>query len=164
MMMQNSARLLFAAAFLLGAVPQGSLARTEESLVWAETASEGLVSLSYGSLDQAKTPLFLLSCFNGMDIAVLEIFGVVEGTRPGQAVTIALSAGSAELPLKGEVSLDDATGSMFAEANELKVKPVLDVLRASGPVTVKLGLTEKTLSDQGRADAVDKFSQSCKLD
>ena len=91
-------------------------------------------------------------------------FGVIEGTRPGQALTIELSAGSAELPLKGEVSLDDATGTMFAEANELKVKPVLDVLRASGPLTVNLGLTNKSLPDQGRADAVEKFSQACELD
>ena len=62
------------------------------------------------------------------------------------------------------MSLDDATGTMFAEANELKVKPVLDVLRASGPLTVNLGLTNKSLPDQGRADAVEKFSQACELD
>jgi hypothetical protein len=66
--------------------------------------------------------------------------------------------------LKGEVSVDDATSSMFAEANEVKVKPVLEVLRAPGPLTINLGLTNKTLSDQGRADAVEKFDQACKLD
>jgi hypothetical protein len=164
MMMRIPVRLLIAATFLVGALPQGSLARTEESLVWTEKSSEGLVSLTYGPLDPAKTPLFLLTCFNSMEVAVLEIFGVIEGTRPGQPLIIGLSAGSTELPLKGEVSLDDATGTMFAEANELKVKPVLDVLRASGPLTVNLGLTNKTLSDQGRADAVEKFSQSCELD
>jgi hypothetical protein len=53
---------------------------------------------------------------------------------------------------------------MFAEANEVKVKPVLEALRASGPLTVNLGLTSKTLSDQGRADAVEKFDQACELD
>jgi hypothetical protein len=51
--------------------------------------------------------------------------------------------------LKSEVSVDDATNSMFPEANDLKVKPVVEVLRASGPLTVNLGLTDKTLSDQG---------------
>jgi hypothetical protein len=99
-----------------------------------------------------------------MDVAVLEIFAVIEGTRPGQPLTIELSAGSAKLPLKGEVSVDDATSSMFAEANEVKVRPVLEVLRAPGPLTINLGLTNKTLSDQGRADAVEKFDQACKLD
>jgi hypothetical protein len=99
-----------------------------------------------------------------MNVAVLEIFGAIEGTRPGQPLTITLSAANAKLPLKGEVSVYDATSSMFAEASDLKVKPVLEVLRASGPVTVNLGLTDKTLSDQGRADAVEKFDEACKLD
>jgi hypothetical protein len=164
MMISAPARVVLAGLLVMAVLPQASLARTEESLVWTEKSSEGLVSLTYGPLDPAKTPLFLLTCFNGMEVAVLEIFGVIEGTRPGQALTIELSAGSAELPLKGEVSLDDATGTMFAEANELKVKPVLDVLRASGPLTVNLGLTNKSLPDQGRADAVEKFSQACELD
>ena len=136
----------------------------EESLVWTEKSDEGRASLAYGPLDPAKTPLFLLTCFNNMDVAVLEIFAVIEGTRPGQPLTIELSAGSAKLPLKGEISVDDATSSMFAEANEVKVKPVLEVLRAPGPLTINLGLTNKTLSDQGRADAVEKFDQACELD
>jgi hypothetical protein len=157
-------RLLIAATLTLVALPQGGVARTEEGLVWTEKADEGRVSLAYGPLDQAKIPLFLLTCFNNMNVAVLEIFGTLEGTRPGEAVTIALSAGSAKLPLKGEASVDDATSSMFAEANELQVKPVLDVLRAPGPVTVNLGLTNKTLSDQGRAEAVEKFDQACELE
>jgi hypothetical protein len=156
-------RSLFAAALLFIALPQGA-GHVQESQVWTEKADEGRASLAYGPLDPAKTPLFLLTCFNNMDVAVLEIFVVIEGTRPGQPLTIELSAGSAKLPLKGEVSVDDATSSMFAEANEVKVRPVLEVLRAPGPLTINLGLTNKTLSDQGRADAVEKFDQACKLD
>jgi len=156
-------RSLFAAALLFIALPQGA-GHAQESQVWTEKADEGQASLAYGPLDPAKTPLFLLTCFNNMDVAVLEIFVVIEGTRPGQPLTIELSAGSAKLPLKGEVSVDDATSSMFAEANEVKVRPVLEVLRAPGPLTINLGLTNKTLSDQGRADAVEKFNQACKLD
>jgi len=152
-------RSLFAAALLFIAT-----GHAQESQVWTEKSDEGRASLAYGPLDPAKTPLFLLTCFNNMDVAVLEIFVVIEGTRPGQPLTIELSAGSAKLPLKGEVSVDDATSSMFAEANEVKVKPVLEVLRAPGPLTINLGLTNKTLSDQGRADAVEKFDQACKLD
>ena len=156
-------RSLFAAALLFIALPQGA-GQAQESQVWTEKADEGRASLAYGPLDPAKTPLFLLTCFNNMDVAVLEIFVVIDGTRPGQPLTIELSAGSAKLPLKGEVSVDDATSSMFAEANEVKVKPVLEVLRAPGPLTINLGLTNKTLSDQGRADAVEKFDQACELD
>jgi len=156
--------LLIAASLLFVALPQGGGPRAEDSPVWTEKSDEGRVSLAYGPLDQAKTPLFLLTCFNNMNVAVLEIFGAIEGTRPGQPLTITLSAANAKLPLKGEVSVYDATSSMFAEASDLKVKPVLEVLRALGPVTVNLGLTDKTLSDQGRADAVEKFDEACKLD
>jgi len=156
--------LLIAASLLFVALPQGGSPRAEESLVWTEKSDEGQVSLAYGPLDQAKTPLFFLTCFNNMNVAVLEIFWAIEGTRPGQPLTIMLSAANAKVPLKGEVSVDDATSSMFAEASDLKVKPVLEVLRASGPLTVNLGLTDKTLSDQGRADAVEKFAEACKLD
>jgi hypothetical protein len=155
---------LIAASLLFVALPRGGGPRAEESPVWTEKSDEGRVLLAYGPLDQAKTPLFLLTCFNNMNVAVLEIFGAIEGTRPGQPVTITLSAANAKLHLKGEVSVDDATSSMFAEASDLKVKPVLEVLRASGPLTVNLGLTDKTLSDQGRADAVEKFDEACKLD
>jgi hypothetical protein len=156
-------RSFIAAVLLFLALPQRA-ARAEESLVWSERSDEGRVSLAYGPLDPAKTPLFLLTCFNNMGVAVIEVFGAIEGTRPGQPLTIELSAGSAKLSLQGEVSVDDATSSMFAEANEVKVKPVLEALRASGPLTVNLGLTSKTLSDQGRADAVEKFDQACELD
>jgi hypothetical protein len=156
-------RSLIAVALLFIALPQGA-GHAQESPVWTEKSDKGRASLAYGPLDPSKTPLFLLTCFNNMDVAVLEIFAVIEGTRPGQLLTIELSAGSAKLPLKGEVSVDDATSSMFAEANEVKVKPVLEVLRAPGPLTVNLGLTNKTLSHQGRADAVEKFDQACELD
>jgi hypothetical protein len=53
---------------------------------------------------------------------------------------------------------------MFAEASDIAVKPVLDVLRQAGPVTVTIGKTSATLSDQGRADGVSKFSQDCQID
>src|SRR6186997_1948974 len=163
-MMRIPVRLLIATMLFFATLPQCGAGHGEESVVWTEKSDEGRASLAYGPLDPAKTPLFLLTCFNNMDVAVLEIFAVIEGTRPGQPLTIELSAGSAKLPLKGEVSVDDATSSMFAEANEVKVSPVLEVLRAPGPLTINLGLTNKTLSDQGRADAVEKFNQACKLD
>jgi hypothetical protein len=130
--------------------------------VWAGTSNGSHISLAYGPPDQSKQPIFLLSCFNGMSVAVLDVFGAIEGTRPGQALTIELSAGSSQ-SLEGEASVDDKTGSMFAEASDIALKPVLEVLKSPGPLTVKTGLTSRTLSDKGRAEAVDKFSQACEL-
>jgi hypothetical protein len=139
------------------------LARTEESLVWTQTSSGSFVSLAYGTLDTSKHPVFLLTCFNGMDVASLDLFGVIEGSRPGQPLEIALSAGSAEHVIQGGTEIDDKTGSMFAEASDIEVGPVLDVLKAPGPLTIKMAFTTQTLSDQGRADAAEKFGEACQV-
>jgi hypothetical protein len=40
---------------------------------------------------------------------------------------------------------------------------VLDVLKAEGAITVKTGETSQTLSEVGRAEAVEKFSKDCTL-
>jgi hypothetical protein len=164
MMVRTSARLLLAALLLIGALPAQSSTPPDESLVWTEKASGSHVALTYGPLDSAKQPVFLLSCFNGMDVAVLEVFGAIEGKRPGQKLTIELSAGSAQSPLDGEASVDEKTGAMFAEASDIALAPVLDVLRSPGPLTIKTGFTSRTLSDAGRAEAVAKFSKDCEMD
>ncbi|MGH6831733.1 MAG: hypothetical protein ACRECM_01720 [Methyloceanibacter sp.] len=164
MMIRISARLLPAVCLLLGALPPGSFARAEEQLVWTEKASAGFVSLAYGALDPAKAPLFLLSCFNAMSIAVLDVRTEMAEAKPGAALTIELSAGDAKSPVEGEAARDDSSGVTFGEASDIAVKPVLDVLRQSGPLTVTIGEASAALSDQGRAEAVEKFSGDCKLD
>ena len=158
------ARLLFAACFLMGVLPFGSFSRTEERLLWTEKSSAGFVSLAYGPLDPAKSPLFLLSCFNAMSIAVLDVRTEMAEAKPGAALTIELSAGDAKSPVEGEAARDDATGVTFGEASDIAVKPVLDVLRQSGPLTVTIGETSAALSDQGRAEAVETFSKDCEVD
>jgi hypothetical protein len=164
MMIRISARLLLAVCLLVGALPPGGFARAEEQLVWTEKASAGFVSLAYGALDPAKAPLFLLSCFNAMSIAVLDVRTDMAEAKPGAALTIELSAGDAKSPVEGEAARDDATGVTFGEASDIAVKPVLDVLRQSGPLTVTIGETSAALSDQGRAEAVETFSKDCEVD
>jgi hypothetical protein len=152
---------LFLAVCLLAAV-QVSSARAEDNLIWTDKASEGLISLSYAPLDPAKAPLFLLSCFDAMGIAVLDLREKIADAKPGDALTIALSAGEAKAEVKGEAARDDA-GTTFAEASDIAVKPVLEVLRQAGPVTVTAGSASVSLSDQGRAQAVERFSKACPL-
>ena len=164
MMIRISARLLLAACFLMGALSPGSFARAEEKLVWTEKASAGFVSLAYGPLDPAKSPLFLLSCFNAMSIAVLDVRTEMAEAKPGAALTIELSAGGAKSPVEGEAARDDSSGVTFGEASDIPVKPVLDVLRQSGPLTVTIGETSAALSAQGRAEAVETFSKDCEAD
>jgi hypothetical protein len=156
------ARLMLAACLLM-ATPQNS-ARAEESLIWTENASAGFVSLRYGPVDSAKAPLFLLSCFGEMGIAVLDIRKEVEGAKSGEPLVIALAAGAAKAEVKGEAMRDDATGMTFAEASDIAVKPVLEVLRHAGPITVAIGKTGASLSDNGRLQAVERFTKDCALD
>jgi hypothetical protein len=157
------AGFLLAAPLLVPVLSLGGLARAEETLVWTDKASEGFVSLTYGPLDARQPPKFLLSCFNEMGIAVLEIFGVIQGTRPGEKLTIEFSGGSS-LSLEGAVELDAKGGGMFAEASDIEVKPLLEVLKLSGPITVKMAATSLSLADTGRAEAAERFGNNCKLD
>lgn len=137
--------------------------RAEESLIWTARTSGGMASLIYGSLDPKKTPVFLLTCLNEMDIAVLEIFGVVEGKEPGQKVTIAFAVGDKKASLEGKIERDDKSATMFAEASEVEPDPMLEVLAAPGEATVTLDQAKKTLSEQGRAAAVAQFSKDCAM-
>jgi hypothetical protein len=164
MMSRNQARLFVAVCLAVGATAPVGSARAQETLVWVEKASEGFISLAYGPLDPAKVPLFLLSCFDAMGIAVLDVHTQIDGVKPGEALTIELAAGEAKAKLEGEAALDEANGMIFAEASDIAVKPVLEVLRQAGPATVTIGKTSATLSDQGRADGVSKFSQDCQID
>jgi len=160
--MRLQTRRLLAACLLAGALPFG-LARGEETLVWTSNTNGDLISLTYGSLDTTEPPVLLLSCFNEMKIGVLEIFGTIEGTRPGQKLSIDLAAGDAKASIEGSVELDDKTAMMFAEASDIEIAPLLGVLKAPGPLTVKTGLTTRTLPEVGRADAAAKFSTDCQV-
>lgn len=161
--LRSPASILTAAVFLVAAFHPGP-ARTEgESLLWTARTNGGMVSLSYGSLDPKQNPLFMLTCLNELNVTVLEVFSIVEGKAPGQTLTIGLAAGDKKASLEGRVELDDKSHAMFAEANEVEPDPVLEVLKAKGDLTVSLGVTQKTLGDAGREQAVAQFSKDCEM-
>ena len=160
-MIRPSARIPLALAFLTVTLLGASIARAEDTLVWISKANGSLVTLAYGPVDTTKAPLFLLSCFNGMDIAVLDVHQEIAGGTSGDKLAIELSSGAVTAPLNGERAHD--SGSIFGEASDIKVKPVLAVLREKGPVTVRMGDATATLAEHGRAEAVESFSQDCTL-
>ncbi len=162
MMSRPLARFLVAAT--AAALVSSNAGKAEESQVWLSKTNGALVTLAYGPVDPTKPPFFLLSCFNGMDVAVLDLHQEIAGAKQGDKVAIELNAGSARASLEGETSHDEASGLTVAEASDIKVKPVIAVLNETGPVTVKVGETSTTLGEQGRADAVTKFAADCKLD
>jgi hypothetical protein len=120
--------------------------------------------LSYGPLDPAQNPLFVLSCFSGMNIVVLDVHKEIPDAKPGDPITIELSSAKAQSPLKGEVGQNETTGKTFGEASDINVKPVLELLRDPGPLTIKMGGASATMSEQGRAESVSKFVENCKLE
>lgn len=155
--------LLAIAAFLV-TPPLASLGRSEEAIIWTEQSSGGLTTLAYGSLNPAESPLFLLSCFSSMNIVVLDVHKEIPGAKPGDPLTIELSSPNAQSPVKGEVGKNETTGTTFGEASDVDVKPMLEVLRDPGPLTIKIGEASATMSDTGRADAVAQFVKSCTLE
>jgi hypothetical protein len=162
MMIRPLAWSFVAFVVAVAAIASLSLAWAEESLVWLSKSNGSLVTLAYGPVDPTKAPLFLLSCFNGIDVAVLDIHQDIAGAKPGEKLAIELSAGSATASLDGETA--DASAEVFGEASDIKVKPVLAVLREKGPMTVNIGGVNVTLSEQGRAEAVEQFAGACQLD
>jgi hypothetical protein len=158
------ARVIVTLALFAAAAPLASFASAAETLIWVERSNGGLTTLAYGPLDPAISPLFLLSCFSGMGIVVLDVHKEVVGVATGKPLTIELSSTTAKAPVEGEVAQDESSGTTFGEASDIKVKPLLEVLRDPGSLTLKMGETIATLTDRGRADAVSQFSQNCTID
>jgi hypothetical protein len=145
---------------LLAAVPLAT-ARAD-SIVWTERNNGDLTTLAYGPLDPAKAPIFLLSCFNEMEIAVLNVHHEIDG-KEGDAITIELSSAKAQAPVAAEIAKNRETGNTYGEASDIKVKPILKVLRDPGPITLTIGKMEVTLSEAGREQAAADFAKACKL-
>jgi hypothetical protein len=161
--MEMPAKLLLASlALFTGA--SAAPAATETGHVWIQRSSgNDLVSLAYGPPDPAKNPLFLLSCFNEMDVAVLNVLQEINGSAAGEELTIEVASGEKQAPLKGEVAKEETTGKTFGEASGIEVKPLLEVLRDPGPLTLTIGKMSATLPEQGRAEAVSRFSEGCRV-
>lgn len=132
--------------------------------IWQAKTSGGFVTLRYGPLDERENAPFLLSCLNGVGIAVLSVHMDFPQEEPGEALTFEFSAGDKTAPVAGETAAADGTGIIYGEAGDIAVKPILKVLEQKGPVTMKSGDNAVELSDVGRAEPVAEFAKNCSLD
>ena len=132
--------------------------------VWSAKTSGSFVTLRYGPLDERERAPFLLSCLNGIGIAVLSVNMDFPERETGEALTFEFSAGDKTAPVAGETAAEDGTGFIYGEAGDIAVKPILKVLEQKGPVTMKSGANAVELSDAGRAEAVAEFAKDCSLD
>ena len=158
------ARPLLMAASVSAILLLANVGKSEEAMMWMQKSSGDLTMLAYGPLNPTASPLFVLSCFSGMSIVVLDVHKEIPGAKRGDAITIEISSAKAQAPVKAEVETNEATGTNFGEASDIDVKPVLQVMRDPGPLTVKMGEASVTLSDQGRAQAIAEFVENCKLE
>ena len=131
---------------------------------WQAKTSGSFVTLRYGPPDEREKPVFLLSCLNGVGIAVLSVYMDFPENQPGDAITIDVSAGGQTAPVAGETAAEEGTGIVYAEAGDIAVTPVLKILKEKGTVTLKSGANAVDLSANGRAEAVAEFSKDCSLD
>ena len=115
-MARSSPRLVLAIVAMLVTLALASAGRSEQALMWTEKEDGGLTMLSYGPLDPAQNPLFVLSCFSGMNIVVLDVHREIPDAKPGDPLTIELSSAKAQSPVKGEVGKNETTGKTFGEA------------------------------------------------
>jgi len=152
--------VLLAAALLAGMLPG---AHAQGSNHWQAKASGSFVTLRYGPLDEREKPLFLLSCLNGVNIAVLSVYTDFPQREPGDAITVKLSAGGQSTSVAGESAQEDGTGIIYFEAGDIAVKPILKILSEKGQVSMTSGAIGNDLSEDGRAAAVAEFSKDCKL-
>jgi hypothetical protein len=155
-------RLLIAAGLLAGSLPEPALA--QGAAIWTANASGSFVTLRYGPLDRKEHPLFLLSCLNGVSIAVLSVHMDFPERESGDPITVELSAGGQTTSVAGETAREDGTGVIYGEAGDIAVKPILKILREKGPVAMKVGANGTELSDHGRAEALERFAKDCSLD
>lgn len=162
-MTQLRARILTATALLVAAL--ASLARAEEILLWTAREDGGLVSLSYSSFDRGTIPIFNLSYFNGMNIAVLNLHEELSGTEPGQKITIDIAAEAGRTPVQGEAAPQRAGQPPLRRGERHRHSARAERAEdAWAGYTVSVSDTRVTLPDTGRSEAVAQFSKDCQVE
>lgn len=152
---------VLAAAFIAG-MPSGASA--QGSNLWQAKTSGSFVTLRYGPLDEREKPLFLLSCLNGVNIAVLSVYTDFPEREPGEAITVKFSAGDRSTTVAGDSAREEGTGVIYFEAGDIAVKPILEILGEKGTVSMTSGEIGNDLTEPGREAAVAEFSKDCRLD
>ena len=123
------------------------------------TKTFAAVALSAVVLPGAVAATITISCgSNAADIEYCEPFAKEWAAKNGHEIKLFTP------PTSTTDYLALLRQQFAAKASDIDVKPVLQVMRDPGPLTVRMGEVSATLSDQGRAQAVAKFVDNCKLD
>lgn len=162
MTLKRSLALLFSG--VLSTITLSSPVPAEAVNIWQAKTSGSFVTLRYGPLNDREKPVFLLSCLNGVEIAVLSVYLDFPQEETGEAITVAFSANGETAQVAGETAREDGTGTIYGDAGDIAVKPILKILNEKGPVSMRSGANGIELSTAGRIEAVAQFSENCSLD
>ncbi len=135
-----------------------------DGYAWMGGVREGTASLVYGSTESAEDVEFWLTCAPKTKKTELTVYVDIAGTKVGQPMPIEIALGSAKTVVNGKIATDEMTGFHFAEAKDLKVKPVIEAFKGKGPVTIKTGTLTTLLPEKGRPAALAEFAKGCTLD
>ncbi|HUU65847.1 MAG TPA: hypothetical protein VMW57_00985 [Methyloceanibacter sp.] len=162
MTFNHTVRALLAAGLIAGSLPAaGSAAETS---VWTAKVNGDFVTLTYGSLNPDTSPLVMIACFNSMGIAVLNVHADLPDMKLGTPLAIEFTSDGLTAPVEAEAGRDEPGDPIYGEATAIAVKPIVNVLRTDGPVTVKVGAVSAELPIHGRKEAVEQFAKDCSLD
>jgi hypothetical protein len=134
-----------------------------EGYEWMGGIQDGTASFVYGSPETAEDLEFWLTCEPKTKETELTIYVDIEENKVGQQMPIEVSVGSAKTVVKGKVATDEMIG-VHVLAKGFKVKPVVEVFKGNGTVTIKTGKITTLLPEKGRAKALAEFAKGCTLD
>jgi hypothetical protein len=155
-------RAIVTAGLFAGALTGVSLA--QDSSVWTAKLNGDFVTLTYGSLNPDKSPLLMIACFNSMGIAVLNVHAELPKMKLGTPLSVAFASDGKTAPVDAEAGQDEPEDPIYAEATDIALAPILEVLRSDKPATVTVGEVSAELAVHGRAAAVEQFTKDCSLD
>ena len=156
--------LSFSAAALAILMLTGAIGEGTPGYVWMGQVTEGNALFVYGAQDSPEDMLFWIECNAKKKSTEMALYEEIPGAKVRDPITLELAGAAANVALKGKITTDEMSGFHYAVAESFKVKPVLDLFRGKGPVTVKAGKLTSSLPDKGRAEALTKFAKGCTLD
>ena len=147
-------------ALLAGAMLAGP-AGAKDTAVWFSYVDKEAAAVGFAT-PESDDVRFVLYCEHASRKVSVTVKRTLTGVKEKQPLAIDLSAGASKVSLNGVAVADKDDGYIYGEARDVSVAPVVDVLRASGPLKVKLAGKSFSFPEKGRANHLKVFENGCK--
>src|SRR5262245_41570087 len=152
----------FVCASLATTLGASSAFAAENNWHWILLGDDNIPYLSYEQVkpDPDRDTRFILICDNERRTAEVTVHEADRKMRRGTPVTIELSAADTRVVLKGTIRTDSG---IYGYARKAPYRAIVALLRAPGPVTVRMNRNTYDLPEQGRAEQLKALTESCRL-